>query len=176
MVSARIEDTSAGVFVTRADCLQTFWSSTWSLYLFVLINRERGTAMCYCLQAYWLAKVQPNQTEDACARLAVSLDRLQNIEEAVLATRIWVWEWHDLICCERMFKFSISWIVSQKGAVVCCQATSINALQCIGRIQVVRCSQIRRISDKIFSLFWKSSVLDWIVLVVSYETFCKIAI
>ena len=81
----------------------------------MLISRETGTAMYYCLQAYWLAKVrpnqteeevhqqvflslegtaaglakvQPNQTEEACARLAVSLDRLQNIEEVVLATKI----------------------------------------------------------------------------------------
>ena len=56
-------------------------------WLLVLISRERGTAMYYCLQAYWLAKVRPNQTEEAGARLAVSLDRLQNIEEVVLATR-----------------------------------------------------------------------------------------
>ena len=59
-----------------------------SVYIIVLISREMCTEMYYCLQAYWLAKVQPNQTEEACARLAVSLDRLQNIEEAVLATRI----------------------------------------------------------------------------------------
>ena len=62
------------------------------LWFFVFISRERGTAMYYCLQAYWLAKVRPNQTEEAGARLAVSLDRLQNIEEVVLATRIGVWE------------------------------------------------------------------------------------
>ena len=59
-----------------------------SVYIIVLISRETCTVMYYCLQAYWLAKVRPNQTEEACARLAVSLDRLQNIEEVVLATRI----------------------------------------------------------------------------------------
>ena len=66
--------------------------------------------MYYCLQAYWLAKVRPNQTEEAGARLAVSLDRLQNIEEVVLATRFEFGS-DTIQCCEGT-SFSISWIVS----------------------------------------------------------------
>ena len=34
------------------------------------------------------AKVRPNQTEEADACFAVSLDRLQNIEEVIVVTRI----------------------------------------------------------------------------------------
>ena len=51
-------------YISRCFCHQSgLPAGLLDIYMiFVLISRERGTAMYYCLQAYCLAKVQPNQT------------------------------------------------------------------------------------------------------------------